>query len=430
MTCPYLNCGGTPAFHGLIGHCGRCREPVFRCLNCATSNRAFARHCRQCQSKIVCETSPLAELQSKDFSSESRRIEVHGSFWVRPLSRYGFLWCLSRGGEVLKVSPFGQRALSWGVLGVGFGASPFAISEMKTGLGKPVEPFLVAASPHSIKGISLINKRVQNFYSADPNESILSNTSEQYVGVEVEDEEVYFLKVRDEKKYLGVANVEGNREFLVEEPNVAGPIKVGSRMFVYSPKRLLVLRENTMVPLVDFEAVGFKPWTSPQETYFSPPFGRTPTLARGNTIYIPGERLGQLGLFFVSLNDTHLSFAFIPSNGESTFAQDDYDRPIIARSGEITVYEETASHSLAVDAQLIGRGQPYHRMPITIGFAKTASGVRSLRFFNNERLSDFSLIPIGTLFDIGFFTVAGAIVFVYQGQQDIGNLMRMVVWQS
>jgi hypothetical protein len=434
MTCPYVNCGGEADFAGLAGPCGKCRQPVFLCPSCRGANRGFARHCRQCNAAIAIDGNllegPQGESESGSLSSESRRIELRGSFWIRPVARYGFLWCLSKSGEILRVSPFDSQALPWGVLGVGFGASPFTIAEIISQASKVAEPYLIATSQQVIKGVNLLNEAVKEFYSAQSGEYILSNISESYAGVEADEQGIHFLKKRDGQTLLSVSNGDSHKEFRLPVTDVAGPLKIGSRVLVYSRDHLFALQGDAIVTLLDFEAIGFKPWVSPpQETHFSPPFGRNPSLVRADSIYVPGERLGEMGLLFISLRGPNLNFAFIPARGESNFTQDEYGRPIIARPGEITAYEETSSLSLSHDGQLTARGQPYHRARLTVGFAKTAGGVESLRFYDNGTITDFSLISTRNLIDIGFFTVAGTLMFAYEGEPDIGNIMRVIVWE-
>lgn len=446
MSCPYPNCSGEFSSLRHVSPCATCRQPVFRCPKCGSGNRAFARYCRQCRASIAKKDKleNRDSVEKRDFSSVSREIVISGSFWVRPISYCGYFWCLSRNGEVLRISPFVDQAAPYGVLGQDYGASSVTIAELSAHSGgESLVPFLIAAGPRGIKGVNLLTGVVKEFYSTQAGERILADSSEKYTNVASDRGRIFFLKTDNQRTQLVATDGIDCLEVEVPTSDVAGPFVVEGRAFVCSCDCLYVLDGDQIIPYLDFKTIHFRPWISPSEiTNLLPPFGVSPYLVRQHSVYLPGIRTGQqtdprgesslagnrAGLLFVSVTGSMPKYAFIPIPGDATLSQDSVGRPIVSRASEIAAYEETTSVTLRRDTQLVAKGQAYHEGQLTIGFARTTGGVESLRFYEADHITDFSLAPMRNLIDIGFFSVAGTLLFAYQAERDQGRLMRIATW--
>jgi hypothetical protein len=283
---------------------------------------------------------------------------------------------------------------------------------------------------------------LKEFYSTQTGERILANSSERYTNVASDRGRIFFLKTDNQRTLLVAAD--GIESLEVEAPtsDVAGPFIVEGRVFVCSRDCLYVLDGEQIIPYLDFKTIHFRPWISPSEvTNLLPPFGVSPYLIRQHCIYLPGVRTGQqtdqsgeslrenrAGLLFISVTGSMPKYAFIPIPGDASLSQDSVGRPIVSRASEIAAYEETTSVTLRRDSQLVAKGQAYHEGQLTIGFARTTGGVESLRFYEADHITDFSLAPMRNLIDIGFFSVAGTLLFAYQAERDHGRLMRIATW--
>jgi hypothetical protein len=288
-------------------------------------------------------------------------------------------------------------------------------------------PYLLAVSPDSVQGTNLLTSEPKEFLRPSSGERILSSFVEGFVAVEAQTTMAYFLKRLEDKLCLTVLSlVTGDTENItLEETQIAGPFKLGSRIGVYSGDSLYLL-ENGSLRSYSFPR-NFKAWTSASNFGdLHPHFGRTLHLAKEESLYIPGLLNGVPGFLFVSIQSSSPAFAPITIQGEATYTQDPTGRLLLAKSGEIVVYEGSAPVAWRKDSEISGRRIPFYDDPIAIGWARSAGGFESLRFFLSGELQDFPLASLsGFKESIGFYCLGEALVFAYLSKQDH---IRMVVW--
>src|SRR5712691_2518813 len=66
--CPYPECG-SPVESGQA-NCSKCKNPLVGCTECETTNRAFARRCRSCNSPLPSSLDPSL---GRNLNSQSER---------------------------------------------------------------------------------------------------------------------------------------------------------------------------------------------------------------------------------------------------------------------------------------------------------------------------------------------------------------------
>lgn len=433
MSCPYPDCDGEINRKGQLGYCQACHLPVFYCQGCNTENRNFARFCRKCGSKLVFPAPTLREfLKENGHNSfkDPRTIAIDETFWVCPIPYKGMLWALSTKGNIISVSLFSLNPIAFGYLGGGFGKCPFIVREIITDPKETTTvPFLLALSPKRVKGINLLTKDIKEFSSVSASEQLLCSMEHGFVTLEADEQFAYFLKKSGSQISLDVCSlIDGEvRSFPLDEPGVAGPFKIGNRICVYSKNTLHVLESNTLKHLSLPET--FTAWTSPGEIReLQPPSCRMPFLVRGDSVYIPGTVGGTPHFLFVSIGASSPTFAPISVKGYGSYAQDGEGQPVIVRDGEIAIYEGVHQKVVKKDGQLVGRLSAYYDNSVTIGFARSAGGYESLRFYHGQSVVDYPLASLhgfrgGT--SVGFFCVGGTLAFTYLSEQ---SYMRAAVW--
>jgi hypothetical protein len=331
-------------------------------------------------------------------------------------------------GEVFAVSPFGARAVPWGLLEGGVGRSPFIIRELESE-GGHTEPFLLAANPRSVVGVNMLTRQVRAFLTLPPGEQILSDFGERYVTLEADARTVYFIKRKAGAEFLVAYDFlrrEGE-EFVVPSPGAAGPLWISGSVALYTRDKLYVLENGELRQRLDLGS--FTAWVSPAEVRdLQPPFGCMPCIVRRGSLYLLGARGHEPGLLFISSHGPVFSQAFISSQGEACYGQDAEGRPVLERAGEIVAYEDTSPILLSGDNQITPKGQPFHSWPLTVGFVRTAIGAESLRFYWDGKVSDYPLAPLRESVDVGFFAFADAFAFVYLTERDEVSSMGVALW--
>lgn len=434
MGCPYPNCGGDLRLTNEVGHCLKCAQPVFLCPQCSIANRSFARHCRRCCADIEYPSETFRHLrdsdQGPDLSTPPRAFHIRKSFWVSPIAYRGFLWCLSTTGELFAVSPFGVRAVPWGLLGAGFGRAPFIIRELRLkSRREQAEPFALAANSKSIAAVNLLTREPQVLLTLEQGEQLLADFSERYVTLEADEQSLYFLKKKGGAEFLVTYDLMRGvtEEFAVPSPGAAGPLWVGGSIAVYTRDRVYVLEEGGLRQRLEFGS--FAAWGSPAEVRdVQPPFGRVPYLRRRDSVYLPGVRGNESGLLFISSHGPVFSQAFISSQGEACYGQDAEGRLVTARAGEMVSYEETSPVLLKSDNQITPKGQPFHNRPLTVGFVRAAGGAESIRFYWGSNVSDYPLAPLRAAVDVGFFAMGDTFTFIFLTERDGESSMGGLVW--
>jgi hypothetical protein len=137
------------------------------------------------------------------------------------------------------------------------------------------------------------------------------------------------------------------------------------------------------------------------------------------------------GLLFVTLRGQ--APVFISAHGEANYTQDVEGRAIITRNGSITIYDGGVISLEKVDPQLTTKGLAYYNNPLLIGFTRTAGGAESMRFYYDGSISDFSLArylltEFQGFIDVGFFSMAGTLMFCYLTEKDSISSMGITVW--
>lgn len=357
-SCPYPDCNGEINRRGQLGYCQACHLPVFYCQGCDTENRNFARFCRKCGSKLVLPAPSLQELLNKntyDFPKEPRKISVDETFWVCPIPYKGMLWAISTKGNIISVSLFSLNPIVFGYLGEGFGKCPFIVREIITDPKETTTvPFLLALSPKRVKGINLLTKDIKEFSSVSASEQLLCSMEHGFVTLEADEQFAYFLKKSGSQISLDVCSlIDGEvRSFPLDEPSVAGPLKIGNRICLYSKNNLHVLENNTLKHLSLPEA--FTAWISPDDIRdLQPPYCRMPFLVHRDSAYIPGTIGSTPHFLFVSIGGSSPTFAPISVKGEGSYAQGGEGQPVVVRDGEIAIYEGVHQKVVKKDSQLV-----------------------------------------------------------------------------
>ncbi len=333
-------------------------------------------------------------------------------------------------GVVWKTSPYDDQSTSFALMGEGFGQSPFIVREVGgNGQESIAVPYLIAAGTQSVKGLNLLSGEVIDIVEFADAERIFASFAERFVTVEINGQDIYFLKESQGVTTLRVQPMfagEG-KDIPLEDPVVAGPIKIGERICLYAKNTLYVLENGHIRP--HQISGGFNAWVAPTDADgLHPHFGRMPVLVRGESAYIPGSRGSSPGFLFVAFQNNSLNFAFLPCNGDVSYTQDLEGRLLLARSGEITVYEHTTPRVVRRDGQLSPRGIPYYSNPLTVGSTMTPGGAHSLRFYGDAGVRDYSLATVrGFVEIVGFSSIAGAFVFMHL---DDNSHLGITVWDT
>src|ERR1035441_3700643 len=159
-TCAYPSCNGEIATGNSVELCPYCGQTIQACTRCGATNRALARHCRACGAAMQFP-APSAQIlieRAGTFEKLPVRAQIDDTFWLAPMSYCGSLLCLSSTGQVYRLSPRAAHATPVVAMGSGYGQGSFIIREIRTGDDWP-EPWLIAASTHEVKGVSLVTGR-------------------------------------------------------------------------------------------------------------------------------------------------------------------------------------------------------------------------------------------------------------------------------
>ncbi|HEX8174610.1 MAG TPA: hypothetical protein VF543_05770 [Pyrinomonadaceae bacterium] len=399
---------------------------------CAATNRVFARVCRKCRESQL----PFADGGERECSvnidKSQKQIDINRRFWFAPVSYGGFLWCFSETGELFVVSPFDNQALPFSLLGEGFGRSAFTISAPEPGdYSDNLPPYLLAASPFSIKGVNLLDGKIKEFLQSAPDELFISDFEDGYVGLESLERTIYFQKKRDGLSILGSYNLLKNvaEDYHLPEKKVVGPLKIGQHIGVYSKDKLYLLKDGELKAQLSFGS--FQAWTSPAEfEKLQPRVGFMPYVVRGNSIYIPGIMGNDPGFLFVSFQGqtTNAALNFIRFTEDATYTEDVDSRLLVAKSGVIGYYDGTGFIPVRQDPQLNAQIPPFSCQSLTVGFTRNASGVETLRFYSIDSLRDYSLAKFHGLIGIGFTSCAGTLTFSYLRERDNQEYLGLIIW--
>lgn len=325
-------------------------------------------------------------------------------------------------------SPYHDRSTSFALLGEGFGQSPFIVREISVNGNIPV-PYLIAASAQSVKAVHLLSGEVVDIFEAGNGERIFASFVERYVTLELNGQNIYFLKESDGVTVLREQPIfagEG-RDIPLDDGEVAGPITVGEKIFLYSKKTLFVLDGGQIQSHTISES--FNPWVAPTEAEsLHPHFGRMPVLVQGESAYIPGSRGRNFGFLVVTLQRKSINSAFLPCDGDISYTQDLEGRLLVASTGQITVYDHTSPRVVRRDRQLSFQEVPYHSENLTVGSTTTASNVYSLRFYCDKDVRDYSLAALPDFVEVaGFSQIASTFALLYLDEQ---SHLGMRVWDA
>ena len=427
MLCPYPHCGGDVPPSRSATYCTKCGLPAFFCPRCNAPNRAFARFCRACRGTESSISFPPTHAKNLDFESLSKRPKsfvIEDSFWTAPIAHCGSLWCLSLNGVVWKVSPVGPPPTHFATLGEDFGQAPFIIRYVTTGKESGQIPFLFAANTRAVKSVNLLTREVKEIASVADGETILSSLAQTYSTIETYGNSLYFLKAAKGKVLIESRGLLDNsvKSYVIKDLGVVGPFRIGNRLASYSRKALQLIEKDRIVEHSFLN--GFTAWVNPGEMVtVQPAAGRMPYVTTGDSVYIPGAKGSTPGLLYMPLD---ASGAFIAFKEEASYSDAENGSLVVARKGRLALYRGLSAVEVSKDTELIARGPSYHHEPVTIGFAKTAGGVESLRFYYEQRMMDHPLSEFTGFQDgLRVCQVGGTVVFAYLNEN---NNIGMSVW--
>ncbi|MCX6922558.1 MAG: hypothetical protein NT154_04985, partial [Verrucomicrobia bacterium] len=296
---------------------------------------------------------------------------------------------------------------------------PFVIREVQSGPdGSLMEPFLIAAGPQSVQGVSLLTMESREFASCLTGERILSHPEDGHVSVEADAKFVYFLTLRDNQLLMKRANLATGQvsSFPLRDKQVVGPFRVGPHVCAYSKRTLYIMeeagvREFALPP-------NFVAWTAAAEGRgLQAQSGRLPHLVRDGAVYVPGMELQTPGFLLIDLASRSPQPAFIPLRQQATFTQDREGRPILAEDKQIVRLDQTGRTTLKQDDQIAGRRPPYVFGNLMAAFARRGGG-EFLRFYTGSNVHDYPLAMLEHFVEpVGMFLLGSSVMITYVDEE-------------
>jgi hypothetical protein len=222
--------------------CQDCRLPVLACAACFELNQAFARFCRHCRMDLLSGAHNCfsrSTLQDKPITTSIPELCL-----APPVSAFGHFWLLSERGNVWRVTHGRLEPVLVARLDPSYARGAFAVRRIPSPTsGTAGGPYLLAASPNSVSSVNLLTGDVSITPVGGEGLRILCDTqSDGCVALETDERHIYCL-VRDEKGvHLRTQDhLDPDRSTLLALPeeNVSGPLRVGDRVAVYTPRHIL-----------------------------------------------------------------------------------------------------------------------------------------------------------------------------------------------
>jgi hypothetical protein len=401
MRCPYPRCDEVINLEGEVGECTYCREPLHACQKCRAVNRAMARFCQACGAAVEYPPFRPERLiqKHKALTRPARLVGIPNPVWVPPLSYRGYLWLLSSGGQLYRLSAQASEAVPIVMLGDGFGRCASVIREVAVSPESDlIDPWLVTASSHEVKAVSLISGRVRTLATADSGDRILADTLEKYWCLDVDPSRVYFLRRSSEAVSLMTVQFTTGEAHSYDLPteDIIGPFRCGDLTFAYSATELFSLGPLGL-RAHPFPA-GFHAWTKPGAGEVRPGLGRLPFLVSGRTVYIPGTYARRPCFLVLRATGGMSESAIVPLPQETTYRQDSAGRPVLCTQGRIVLLEGSATREVAADPEISPRRVAFASGDLSVAFVEPTGGQR-LRFFCRGATSDCPMKELPHFFE-------------------------------
>lgn len=430
--CPYPDCSGTVKMAGAVGHCPKCGHPVFDCPNCHAHNRAFAHFCRRCRTEVafpVFSPGDYGEGLLEALARLNGEVPVDDEFWSAPAACCGYLWALSTRGQVWRLVLGNRTAGRAAPLGDAFGKATFCIRNLSLEEGRPADPHLIAASKQSVKSVNLATNMVHEWLTVEGEDTLLADMRQDgYVTVEADEKNIYALGRRPKGYFLArhVLATGEREEHFVGDAAVAGPLRVGDRICVYSAERFFAL-EDGRLKTYEYPVAG-RALLSPSEVRgFRFASGTLPWRGLQDEVYVPGASSGSPAFLYMNLKSYPRVSANLGVQHGEAFSQAADGRLLVASPGKLEVYDGPAATGPRRDPQLTPTGAEYSDGPFAAYFVRAAAAGEKIRFYFNGKTQDAGLHGLGDLIDpIAFLQSGPAYVLAYFNTKD--NKLGFAVW--
>ena len=364
---------------GRASSCERCARPYGFC-ECGSAFPSLARFCGRCGRPVLFPDSDAAGRDPRAireaFRPERRAaIALFGHhFECAPKLFRGFVWALSDGGEVLRLTPRNGEVSTLVSLGPGFGKSPLCIGYFPW-LRASKMPVILAVSEKEIAGWSAASSEPHKVLAAaGSGERFLASMSHDcYVGVVGTGDRVCALLQRGDEVTLLSAGLPSGTEWRapVCRAPVAGPLLIDERVCCYSETAVYYLNESRLeqFPLPsDVHLI-----VSPQETRGYRPPGDFPWVLAETGAYLPGVRGGLFG--FVSLRfDERPACQFLAVDPNCSYSRSADGNLLVCRPGQLLLVERGGISPLHTDRQIATSGVEFLDSSLQVFAASTGAG--------------------------------------------------------
>jgi hypothetical protein len=311
-------------------------------------------------------------------------------------------------------------------MGSGYGQGSFIIREIRTG-GEWPEPWLIAASAHEVKGVSLVTGAARVFAEATDGESFVASSLEHYGAVEADSAAAYLLKRKGPALYLSALPFNGlaAQDFPIPCDLAAGPFRCGDTVFAYSAKDLYWISGSGLRSR-PFSR-GFAAWTNPEAREFHAATGRLPYMVSGRSVYIPGTFGGTSALLLQHTRTGFGESSIIRFAEDATYRQSFSGQPVLALNGRIAGLADAGIRDLRLDSQITPRRPAFAEGALAACFVENAGGER-LRIFRQSESYDFPIGLFPRFADCMEYSIVGN-SFVMAYLTDLEK-MEFAVWSA
>ncbi len=389
MHCVYPHCEGMLSLTGPTGHCERCRLPVQRCAACDSWNRSQAIFCRTCSQRLNSREGLFTRfvVDGPTFEREPIRLRLVEPIRTLPQAYAGFLWAMGERGNLYRINPYERDGRSPEVctrMWANPAAHAFAVRDLTRSDGSGLtEGSAVISTAERVAAWGLVSQTTRVFSDLESGEQILADARDKYQLVEASGRSAFVLIWRAGGTRLLAIDL--LRREAVRYPltggdageAVCGPVLVQGRVLAWTARAILTLSG----PEVERQEVppGVELWTEPAEnSAMRLPLGRPPSMAAGNSIYLPCNHYGGPALLRAQAVGSGWSFSAIPVPAEGgTMAQDDEGNPLLASRGRLLRCVGSSFRELAAEEQMSARFTAFQADDLSIYFCEGEYGIRS-----------------------------------------------------
>lgn len=368
----------------------------------------MATWCRNCGAALKPGRDQDAR-QEEVLRRRSDRVRLDEACWSPTQSAGGYLWTVTEGGDLYRISPYGGSPCKEHSFGDGAGFGSLVIRD-RTGAGPTTEPLALAAAPDRVMAFGLMSKRERTFCKLDPGETILADCVDRYNFLAAAQNTSWSLASRDGEVHVLAIDLEGGdtTRHPLESGVEAGPVLFQDRLITWSNRSVSILSNDgrETVPMAE----GFEAWTQPQlGASLLMSIGQAPAMVTGRSLYLPGSQDGNPAILMLQPMGNTWKQVSTPILKPATCSPDASGQPLLSQDGLLATCADGMVQNIHSDPQLVANRAAFASGGFRAFFCESGGQTR-LRFHSGSQESDEDLgYPDG--FECsGFWEIEGAFV--------------------